>query len=166
MAYGKFLEVSRLSILILPVCFLVCAHLHRIPLLHGSFHPRTQDDLAVFSLSNTTSHLFSVQQHRSVSFHMFRPQMTLRERTRAPRLATVALLGPGEAKRDNVFLLPAGRGVTTTYACCACCVTLEAMYSSSNRMSFTLCMSAPTLRPTRVALFCRHMSSRFCRGGA
>jgi hypothetical protein len=128
------------------VCFLVCAHLHRIPLLHGSVHARMQVDLAVFSLSNTTSHLFSLQQHRSESFHMFRPQMTLRKRTRTPRPATVAPLGPGEAKRDNVFLLPAGRGVTTTYARCACCVTLNAVESSPNRMSFTLCMSAPTLQ--------------------
>jgi hypothetical protein len=73
---------------------------------NGPFHPCMRDNLAVFSLSHTTSHLFSLQQYRPESSHMFRPQMTLRKRMRAPRPSTVAPLGPGEAKRDNVFPLP------------------------------------------------------------
>jgi hypothetical protein len=98
-----------LSLLSPCVLFSVARICIAIPSLFGAHRPGTQNDLALFSLSDTAGRVFPIQQNRSEAFRMFRPHMTLRKKMRSPHPATVAPLGPGEAKRDNVFLLPAGR---------------------------------------------------------
>jgi hypothetical protein len=122
-----------------------------VPSLFGAHRPGTQNDLALFSLSDMAGHVFPIQQNRSEAFRMFRPHMTLRKKCdhRILRLSHRWDRGKRSGITCPCYLQVVG--VTTASACCACCaccVTLDAVYPSPNRMLLTLCMSAPTLRPT------------------
>jgi hypothetical protein len=109
-AYGRFLEVSRVSISALSLCAsLGCAHLHRSPFSvrsPPSRHAKRSCALLLVRygrpcLSDPTESVGSISHVPSA--------YDVAQKMRSPHPATVAPLGPGEAKRDNVSLLPAGR---------------------------------------------------------
>jgi hypothetical protein len=165
-AYGRFLEVSRTFILFV-LAYSSGSHAspHRTPRLPGAYHPSTQDHLPI------SSSRVSYNARPSISapiewYGVLRVPSAYDVAQRNAITTSCSCRTAGtRGSEASVFLLPAGHGVATTSACCACCVTLDAVARSPNPISFTsACQHQHSQAHLNTPCFARHMSSRFCRG--